>query len=143
MELYRKEAIASFLQSEAGKVLHIGKLPYRNFSLFIVIFLICLFAFLRWGHYSQTEVVTGVLIPSDGYTRIFSGSGGVVDAFYVAEGDEGDKVKKLYIFKSIRIKKIDISVFSHTVAIVSSIYIYLLSSQSWLFQKGRILNFLS
>ncbi len=99
MELYRKEAIASFLQSEAGKVLHIGKLPYRNFSLFIVAFLICLFAFLRWGHYSQTEVVTGVLIPSDGYTRIFSGSGGVVDTFHVAEGD---RVKKGEVLLNLR-----------------------------------------
>ena len=48
MELFRQQAVDSFLQSSDGKVLQIRKLPYRKFSLFIVIFLIFLFAFLRW-----------------------------------------------------------------------------------------------
>ena len=43
MELLRRQAVETFLNSGEGKVLQIGRLPYRRFSFFIAIFLICLF----------------------------------------------------------------------------------------------------
>ena len=100
MELFRKQAVETFLNSGEGKVLQIGRLPYRNFSFFIVIFLICLFAFLRWGRYSQTEIVTGVLIPAEGYTRIFSGVGGVLSTLHVAEGQSIQQHQLLVTLRS-------------------------------------------
>ena len=38
---------------------------------FIVFFLLCLLAFLRWGRYAQTEVAAGVLIPAGGLYQGF------------------------------------------------------------------------
>ena len=59
MTLFRQQDVDHFLRSSDGAVLQVGRLPYRNFCLFIVFFLLCLLAFLRWGRYVQTEVVTG------------------------------------------------------------------------------------
>ena len=69
MTLFRQQALDHFLRSSDGAVLQVGRLPYRNFCLFIVLFLLCLLAFLRWGRCAQTEVVTGVLIPARGLIR--------------------------------------------------------------------------
>ena len=87
MTLFRQQAVDHFLRSSDGAVLQVGRLPYRNFCLFIVFFLLCLLAFLRWGRYAQTEVVTGVLIPAGGYTKVFSGFGGTAEVLHVLEGD--------------------------------------------------------
>ena len=87
MSLFRQQAVDRFLRSGDGAALQVGRLPYRNFCLFIVFFLLCLLAFLRWGRYAQTETVTGVLIPAGGYTKVFSGSGGTAEALHVLEGD--------------------------------------------------------
>ena len=87
MSLFRQQAVDRFLRSSDGAVLQVGRLPYRNFCLFTVFFLLCLLAFLRWGRYAQTETVTGVLIPAGGYTKVFSGSGGTAEALHVLEGD--------------------------------------------------------
>ena len=62
MELLRRQAVETFLNSGEGKVPQIGRLPYRRFSFFIAISLICLFALLHWGRYPQTEIVAGMLI---------------------------------------------------------------------------------
>ena len=89
MTLFRQQAVDHFLRSSDGAVLQVGRLPYRNFCLFIVFFLLCLLAFLRWGRYAQTEVVRGVLMPARGYTKVFSGSGGMAETLHVLEGDRG------------------------------------------------------
>ena len=72
MTLFRQQAVDHFLRSSDGAVLQVGRLPYRNFCLFIIFFLLCLLAFLRWGRYAQTEVVTGVLIPAGGQRACYS-----------------------------------------------------------------------
>ena len=101
MALYRKQAISNFLKAKDGEVLHIGKLPFRYLTIFILFFLLCLATFLLWGSYAQTEVVTGMLVPSKGETRIHSGGGGLVANLQVIEGQSVQKGDLLFTLRSV------------------------------------------
>ena len=80
---------------------HIGKLPFRYLTAFILLFLLCLATFLLWGRYAQTEVVTGMLVPSKGETRIHSGGGGLVANLQVAEGQSVQQGDLLFTLRSV------------------------------------------
>lgn len=98
--LFRKEALDHKADSRFGQALvHIPR-SYSLFILFLVGVTSIFVIMLIYGDYARKETVSGVLVPSQGLTRIYAPRSGVIANLYATNGTQLKQNQQLLTLSS-------------------------------------------
>jgi membrane fusion protein len=84
--LFRSEAMAYKGQAAYGQITLAQPVSLRLLTIISVLLALAVMAYFTWGGYTRKVQVSGVLMPTQGLTKIASPQGGMVTAVKVIEG---------------------------------------------------------
>ncbi len=94
--LFRPESLAEHRQAWLGRPTILRSIPASIFAIFSVVFVLAVIAFLVFGQYTRRVRVSGVILPSEGLTRMVAPQAGWVADIEVQEGDRVKRGDVLY-----------------------------------------------
>lgn len=85
--LFRPESLAERRQAWLGRPTILHNIPASIFAIFSIVFVTAVVAFLVFGQYTRRVRVSGVILPTEGLTRLVAPQTGWVTDIKVHEGD--------------------------------------------------------
>ncbi len=94
--LFRKESFEARRMTWLGRPTVLQNIPTKVLAVVSVVIVIAIIVFLVFGNYTRRVAVSGVMLPTEGLTRVSAPSYGWITRQYVKKGESVERGDPLY-----------------------------------------------